>query len=166
MPASCCTPKMGRSFRLSFRTGVPLRIHSGLDFHALRRQAHKIVAGFSRECAMKKSVVVFFALVVLACAVTADIKGMGTLAGTVVGVSGKPVPDARVTSQGADGTNPQSTTTNAQGRFFFPELKNGYYDVRAYHSGVWTVWKHNIEVNTGKQTEVKLQLPAPAQKTK
>jgi hypothetical protein len=115
---------------------------------------------------MKKSVVVFLALVAFACAAAADIKGMGTLAGTVVGTSGKPVVDARVTSQGADGTKPQSTTTNAEGRFFFPELKNGYYDVRAYHNGAWTDWKHNIEVKTGKQTEVKLQLPAPAKKSK
>lgn len=115
---------------------------------------------------MKKSVVVFLALVAFACAAAADIKGMGTLAGTVVGTSGKPVVDARVTSQGADGTSPLSTTTNAQGRFFFPELKNGYYDVRAYHNGAWTDWKHNIEVKTGKQTEVKLQLPAPTKKSK
>lgn len=115
---------------------------------------------------MKKSVLVFLALAALACASAADIKGLGTLAGTVVGVSGKPVADARVTSQGADGTNPQSTTTNAEGRFFFPELKNGYYDVRAYRSGSWTEWKHNIEVKTGKQTEVKLLLPAAAKKSK
>jgi hypothetical protein len=157
---------MGRSFRLSFGTGVPLREHRGLDFHAHRLQAHKIVAGFARECSMKRSVLVCLVLAALACVAGADIKGMGTLAGTVIGTSGKPVADARVTSQGADGTNPQSTTTNAQGRFFFPELKNGYYDLRAYHNGAWTDWKHNIEVKTGKQTEVKLQLPAPANKSK
>jgi hypothetical protein len=115
---------------------------------------------------MKKSVLLFLALAVLACAAAADIKGMGTLAGTVVGVNGKPVTEARVTSQGADGTMPQSTTTNAEGRYFFPGLKNGYYDVRAYHNGAWTEWKHNIEVKTGKQTEVKLQLPAATKKSK
>jgi hypothetical protein len=123
---------------------------------------------------MKRSVLLLLAAVgilaitslALACVAAADIKGLGTLAGTVVSASGKPVADARVTSQGADGTLPKSTTTNAQGRFFFPELKNGYYDVRAYHSGAWTEWKHNIEVKTGKQTDVKLQLPAPAKKSK
>jgi len=113
---------------------------------------------------MKRSVYVLLAVAALACVAAADIKGMGTLAGTVVGAGGKPIADARVTSQGADGTSPQSTTTNAQGRFFFPELKHGYYDVRAYHNGAWTVWKHNIEVKTGKQTEVKLQLPAKKSK--
>jgi len=123
---------------------------------------------------MKRSVLLLLAAVgilvitslALACMAAADIKGLGTLAGTVVSASGKPVADARVTSQGADGTLPKSTTTNAQGRFFFPELKNGYYDVRAYRSGAWTEWKHNIEVKTGKQTDVKLQLPAPAKKSK
>jgi hypothetical protein len=166
MGARSCTPETGRSFRLSFGTGVPLRIHRGLDFRAHRLPAHKIVAGFARGFAMKRAAVVFLVLAALACIRAADIKGMGTLAGTVVGASGKAVADARVTSQGADGTKPQSTTTNAEGRFFFPELKNGYYDVRAYHNGAWTDWKHNIEVKTGKQTEVKLQLPAPAKKSK
>jgi hypothetical protein len=157
---------MERNLRLSFRTGVPLRVHGVLDFRAVRGNAPKIVAGVPGECAMKKSVYVFLAVAALACIAAADIKGLGTLAGTVVGASGKPIVDARVTSQGADGTSPQSTTTNAQGRFFFADLKNGYYDVRAYHNGAWTVWKHNVEVKTGKQTEVKLQLPAPAQKSK
>jgi len=114
---------------------------------------------------MKRAVVVFFVLAALACAATADDKGMGTLAGTVVSQSGKPVANARVTSQGADGSHPLATTTNAQGRFFFPDLLHGYYDVRAFHAGAWTQWKHNVEVNTGKQTEVKLQLPGPPKKS-
>ena len=115
---------------------------------------------------MKRAAVVFLVLAALACIRAADIKGMGTLAGTVIGPSGKPVAGARVTSQGADGTMPKSTLTNADGRFFFPQLENGYYDLRAYHSGAWTSWKHNIEVKIGKQTEVKLQLPSQAKKSK
>jgi hypothetical protein len=114
---------------------------------------------------MKRTVLVFLVVAALACAATAGEKGMGTLAGTVLSPGGKPVPDARVTSQGADGSHPQTTTTNAQGRFFFAELVHGYYDVRAYHNGAWTDWKHNIEVNTGKQTEVKLQLSSPQKKS-
>jgi len=111
---------------------------------------------------MQRSCAIFLLVAILALAVAADTKGLGTLAGTVVGPSGKVVAGARVTSQGADGTKPQSTLTNSEGRFFFPELQNGYYDVRAYHSGAWTSWKHNVEVKTGKQTEVKLQLPSQA----
>jgi carboxypeptidase family protein len=114
---------------------------------------------------MRRSVLVFLVVVALACAAAADTKGIGTLAGTVISPSGKSVVGARVTSQGADGTKPQSTITNGDGRFFFPELQNGYYDVRAYHSGAWTDWKHNVEVKTGKQTEVKLQLAASPKKS-
>lgn len=84
--------------------------------------------------------------------------GVGTVAGTVINVSGAPVADARVTLQGADGTAPEVTETNRQGRFFFPQLNHGYYDVRAYSNGAWSAWKHNVEVKTGKQTEVKLQI--------
>jgi hypothetical protein len=94
----------------------------------------------------------------LALAAAADDGGMGTLAGTVVSPGGAAVVGARVTSQGADGSHPQVTTTNAQGRFFFPDLRHGYYNVRAYSKGAWTDWKNNIEVKTGKQTEVKLRL--------
>ena len=116
---------------------------------------------------MKRSVYAFLVVIALACAAAAsDEHGMGTLAGTVLGPSGKPLSGARVTSQGADGSHPQATTTNAQGRFFFPDLEHGYYDVRAYSNGAWSVWKHNIEVKTGKQTEVKLQVPASQKKAK
>ncbi len=94
--------------------------------------------------------------------------GLGTLAGTVVGPSGSPVPDARVTVQDASGEHPHAVATNSQGRFFFPLLKPGLYDARAYSNGVWSQWTHNVPVRRGKQAEVKLQLPrktAPAKKT-
>lgn len=90
--------------------------------------------------------------------------GVGTVAGTVISSSGTPVPGARVTLQGADGTAPEMTDTNQQGRFFFPQLNHGYYDVRAYSNGAWSAWKHNVEVKTGKQTEVKLEI-VPRKKT-
>ena len=93
-----------------------------------------------------------------------DATGMGTLAGTVLWTNGKPVADARVTLQDAGASHPDVTTTNAQGRFFFSELLHGYYDVRAYSNGAWSDWKHNIEVKTGKQTDVRLQLVAKPKK--
>ena len=116
---------------------------------------------------MKRCTYILLIALALACGAAAgEDHGMGTLAGTVVGPGGKPVAGARVTSQGADGSHPQATTTNAQGRFFFPGLEHGYYDVRAYSNGAWSDWKHNIEVKTGKQTEVKLQLPASQKNAK
>lgn len=114
---------------------------------------------------MKRSVWMFLAFALLACAAAAnDQGGLGTLAGTVVGPSGKPIVGARVSFQGADGTHPDSTVTNDQGRFFFPQIPHGYYDARAYYNGAWSEWKHNIEVNTGKQTEVTLRVPAKQKK--
>jgi|HubBroStandDraft_5_1064220.scaffolds.fasta_scaffold182024_2 hypothetical protein len=85
-------------------------------------------------------------------------EGVGTLAGTVMNAQGKPVPDASVTVQSADGKSPHATRTNAQGRFFFPELPHGLYDVRASHNGWLSEWKHNVNVETGKQVEVALKL--------
>lgn len=92
-----------------------------------------------------------------------ETNGMGTLAGTVFGPGGRPLAGARVTSQEAGGSHPDTTLTNAQGRFFFPELGHGYYDVRAFSNGAWSEWKHNIEVKTGKQTEVTLRIPTQKQ---
>ena len=126
----------------------------------------------SRSTVKKACVVVctFVALLVLlpamfafASVVNTD-TGMGTLAGTVIGTNGKPVAGARVTLQDAGASHPDVTLTNAQGRFFFAELLHGYYDVRAYSNGAWSDWKHNIEVKTGKQTDVRLQLVAKPKK--
>jgi len=96
-----------------------------------------------------------------AAAVHAGEEGLGTVAGVVINVSGSPVAGARVTLQGADGSSPQTTQTNSKGRFFFPQLVHGYYDVRAYSNGEWSSWKHNVEVKIGKQTELKLQVIPP-----
>jgi len=106
------------------------------------------------------------AVILLVCLVTGIIAagqehGMGTLAGTVLNASGKPVAGASVTMENATGEGPHATTTNAQGRFFFPELVHGYYDVRATHHGAISDWRHNVEVRTGKQTDVTLRLRAP-----
>jgi Carboxypeptidase regulatory-like domain len=91
--------------------------------------------------------------------------GMGTLAGTVLNGKGKPVVGASVTMENSSGGGPHATITNAQGRFFFPELIHGYYDVRATHNGASSDWKHNVEVHTGKQTEVTLRFLHPERKT-
>jgi hypothetical protein len=112
---------------------------------------------------MQRVLLILLAVAFFACASGAHEGGMGTLAGTVLGPSGRPVRGARVTSQEAGGSHPAVTTTNAQGRFFFPELGHGYYDVRAYLDGSWSEWKHNIEVKTGKQTEVTLKVPTKRQ---
>lgn len=124
------------------------------------------MAKSSRSAAIKACVIVcaFIASISLFASAANNDTGMGTLAGTVLGTNGKPVAGARVTLQDAGASHPDVTTTNAQGRFFFAELLHGYYDVRAYSNGAWSDWKHNIEVKTGKQTDVRLQLIAKPRK--
>ena len=114
---------------------------------------------------MRRSTLLLLLIVTLVvAALPSAAAGTGTFAGTVLDSDGKPVADATVTLQTADGRHPTTQTTNAQGRFFFPQLAHGYYDVRAYHNGAWSQWKHNIEVVTGKQTDVTLRLAAPRKK--
>lgn len=116
---------------------------------------------------MKRPILIFFVAVLLGAGLSfgvhaKDDGGMGTLAGTVVNSQGKPVANASVTMQNADGQMPHATSTNKEGRFFFPDLPHGYYDVRASTPASRSDWKHNIEIVTGKQTEVTLRLvPKP-----
>lgn len=116
-----------------------------------------------KRAAIKIVCAVLLSAVLVCAAIAQDAGGMGTLSGVVLNSQGRPVPGASVTMQTANGGSPHATVTNSQGRFFFPELVHGYYDVRAAHKELASAWKHNIEVNTGKQTDVRLQL-APVQK--
>ncbi len=94
----------------------------------------------------------------------AQARGLGTLAGTVLTAKGKPIAGARVIMQSAVGDNPNATVTNSHGRFFFPRLPRGYYDVRATFKGRASAWRHNLEVRTGRQTDVILRLSVPIRK--
>jgi hypothetical protein len=97
----------------------------------------------------------------LALAATVRAYGLGTLAGTVVDANGRPVEGASVIMQSAAGTMPIATTTNSHGRFFFPRLVHGYYDVRATTRYRASAWKHNLSVRTGHETDVVLRLTEP-----
>lgn len=97
----------------------------------------------------------------LALAATVGAYGLGTLAGTVVDANGNPVAGASVIMQSSAGTMPYATTTNSHGRFFFPRLPHGYYDVRATTRHRASAWKHNLSVRTGRQTNVVLRLTEP-----
>lgn len=85
---------------------------------------------------------------------------LGTLEGTVLRADGKPLAGARVTSEQSEGEHPHATLTNGDGRFFFPRLKPGLYNLRAYYKGAWSEWAKNAEVKVGKGTEVVLRMPA------
>jgi uncharacterized GH25 family protein len=113
---------------------------------------------------VKEAAIVLLLCLGLGSVAPAQEGGTGTLAGTVVNEKGKPVAGATVTMEESNGGNPHATTTNRSGRFFFPQLIHGYYDVRAAHSGTSSNWKHNIEVTTGRQTEVTLRLARTLEK--
>jgi hypothetical protein len=83
---------------------------------------------------------------------------LGTLEGTVIR-DGKPLEGARVTAEEAEGAHPHATLTNADGRFFFPRLNPGLYNLRAYYKGAWSEWAKNAEVKIGKGTNVTLNVP-------
>ena len=99
---------------------------------------------------------------------TPQATGLGTIGGQVLGPNGKTAEGARVTLQWSDGRNPQTTATNAQGRFWFPSLPKGLYDLRAYSNGRLSEWRHNVWVDPGRQTNVTLRLrskkPAPTKR--
>jgi hypothetical protein len=88
---------------------------------------------------------------------------LGTLEGTVVR-NGKPLEGARVTVEEAEGAHPHATLTNSDGRFFFPRLNPGMYNLRAYYKGTWSQWERNAEVKVGKGTNVVLHVPVSATK--
>ncbi len=89
---------------------------------------------------------------------TRQTTGQGTVGGQVLGADGKAVTGARVTLQASDGRHPETTETNGQGRFWFPALAAGLYDVRAYSKGRVSDWRKNVWVERGKQTDVTLRL--------
>ena len=92
-------------------------------------------------------------------------KSLGTIGGQVFSPAGFAVPGARVTLQASDGRDPQTTVTNSQGRFWFPMLSAGLYDVRATSQGRSSEWRQNVAVGIGHQTTITLHLrskkPAP-----
>lgn len=84
--------------------------------------------------------------------------GLGTVGGQVLGPDGKAIEGARVTLQTADGAHPETTETNAQGRFWFPMLPVGLYDLRAYSKGRLSEWRKNVWVEAGRQSTITLRL--------
>ncbi len=99
-------------------------------------------------------------LSLLAASGTASRVRTGTLSGTVIGPDGAAVAGARVTVQQSDGRHPHAKLTDAEGRFTFRLLAVGPYDVRAYGKGVWSEWRRQVIVRTGKPTRIEIHLPA------
>jgi Carboxypeptidase regulatory-like domain len=111
-----------------------------------------------------------FALLALAAAMPSSAapqrSTLGTMEGQVFSTTGFAVEGALVMVQASDGRDPHTTVTNAQGRFRFPMLPTGLYDVRATAHGHSSEWRQNVGVRAGRQTDVALHLqtkkPAPS----
>jgi len=84
---------------------------------------------------------------------------IGTLEGTVVTASGKPVADASVTIQTSDGLHPHATHTDSSGHFEFDRWETGQYDLRAYANGAFSDWDKHVIIRSKKTTQVTLRMP-------
>lgn len=82
----------------------------------------------------------------------------GTVGGVVVERNGKPAVGAEVMIERSDGSRPVAVRTNSSGRFLFKYVVSGLYDIRASRGTSATVWRHNVMVRRGKETEIELRL--------
>jgi hypothetical protein len=92
-------------------------------------------------------------------------KPIGTVTGQVFSAAGYAIPGARVMLQDADGKNPRTTVTDSQGRFTFPKLPIGIYDLSASSKDLSSEWRHDVVVHTGKQATLNLHLATSNAKT-
>src|SRR3954467_722325 len=85
----------------------------------------------------------------------------GNLAGNVVDASGAVVTGAKITISGPTGT--KSDTTNQEGQFLFPLLTPGFYSVKVEKGSFKTADVKNVEVVTGKTSNVRVGMVAGQQ---
>ncbi len=85
-------------------------------------------------------------------------KGATILAGTVIGLDGKPVPHAAVSCQSSGGFAPHAVYTNSKGKFVIAGLRQDSYDLRASFKGVNSDWQRFVYVKKGQTKEVTLHL--------
>jgi len=83
----------------------------------------------------------------------------GSLFGSVIDPQGASLPGATVTLSG--GGAPQVQTTDEEGRFRFPGLAPGEYDLEAHLDGHSPVEYESLLVSVGRNLEVQITL-APA----
>src|SRR5688572_18783342 len=80
----------------------------------------------------------------------------GSLFGTVVGNDGAILPGVTVTLTGVGA--PQTTVSDAQGRFRFPNLSPGTYAVKAELAGYGTASRSGIGVRIGGSPDISMTL--------
>lgn len=82
----------------------------------------------------------------------------GRLGGVILHSNGRPAAGVAVVLERSDGSRPVATRTNTEGVFVFRYIRAGLYDVRASNGKQATVWKHNVMVHAGRETQLSLHL--------
>src|SRR5687767_668743 len=82
----------------------------------------------------------------------------GTLLGNVSDSSGAAVPGATVTATDQGTSISSTTTTNADGNYTFPNLKDAIYRVEAELSGFKKVLRENVRVDVNTTIRVDFAL--------
>ncbi|HSR05605.1 MAG TPA: TonB-dependent receptor [Bryobacteraceae bacterium] len=85
------------------------------------------------------------------------------ISGTVTDTSGAAMADAQVQAKNTGTDITSTTTTDSQGRFRFPDLLIGNYDLTAVKAGFQTVTRRGITLTVGSQPVADFQLPVGAQ---
>lgn len=80
----------------------------------------------------------------------------GTLSGEVKDEKGAPLPGVLVTVSGAAGS--KTATTEVDGKFVFPYLTPGTYDVRAELQSYTTIEQSDVDIRLGQRTEVTFKM--------
>ena len=112
---------------------------------------------------IERTVWLIAGVVLLSCTLATSAQrsvSLGSISGRIFNSSGFAVPGALVVLQSSDGTEPRSTQADGQGRFSFPKLYDGLYEVRASAQGRSTEWMHNVSVLGGHETTIVLHLQA------
>lgn len=87
----------------------------------------------------------------------------GNIFGTVTANDGSALPGVTVTLTGVGA--PQTTVTDAQGRFRFPNLSPGTYSLRAELAGFGSATRSGVTVNIGRNADVAMTLNASVSQT-
>ncbi|HSE39377.1 MAG TPA: TonB-dependent receptor [Acidobacteriota bacterium] len=108
----------------------------------------------------KKFLFTLLALSILLCQELLLAQGIGittgTLAGEAVDESGRPLPGVIISAYGVEGT--KTTSTDVKGKYIFPYLTPGNYDVRAELQGYTPLEQNDIRVGLRQRLELSFKM--------
>jgi hypothetical protein len=102
-------------------------------------------------------VVLLFSLLVL-CASTASAQTTSTITGTILDQKGAALSGATVTARSLETNQTRTTTTNAQGRYVFPEMRVGLYEITAEMTNFRPTTRKDVRLTIGEEAKLDLTL--------